>query len=151
MYLPLALRGLSNDPCHRYEPNNTLSTAFGPLSNGEAIEAALCDGDPNDYYFVELPAGTTLTLNLTNIPAGVDYDLLLYDVTGGDPIAQSRGYGTTPEHIEMALESGRYFVRVDPYQGRSLQPYRLSVSWGAAVQAETPARFDWSKPLASTP
>jgi len=48
---PLIYRGLSADLCQRYEPNDTLSTAWGPLANGQAIEAALYSGDPDDYYY----------------------------------------------------------------------------------------------------
>jgi hypothetical protein len=141
----LLLRGLSADPCRRYEPNDTLSTAWGPLANGQAIEAALCSGDPDDYYFVDLAAATTLVLDLTNLPSGTDYDLVLYNAVGGE-LASSRNVGTAAERITRAVSAGRYFVRVYPYSGRSTQPYRLTASWGATTQGEEPMIEDWGKP-----
>jgi hypothetical protein len=134
-YLPLIYRGLSADPCRRYEPNDALSTAWGPLANGGAIEAALCSGDPDDYYFVDLAAATTLVLDLTNLPSGTDYDLVLYNAAGSE-LAASRNYGTTAERITRGVSAGRCFVRVYPYSGRSSQAYRLIATWGAAGQGE---------------
>ena len=127
VYLPVLRQGLNANLCQRYEPNNTLMTAKGPLENGETIESALCNGDPDDYHFVDLAATTTLVLDLTHLPAGTDYDLFLYSTTGGSPIAQSRNTGTAPERISISLAAGRYYVRVYPYTGRSSQPYLLSL------------------------
>jgi hypothetical protein len=74
-------------------------------------------------------------LDLTNLPPGTDYDLLLYNAAGGE-LASSRNVGTAPEHIVRTVSAGRYYVRVYPYQGRSPQPYRLTASWGATAQGE---------------
>ncbi|MBK9092476.1 MAG: SBBP repeat-containing protein [Anaerolineae bacterium] len=124
-------------PCQRYEPNNTLGTATGPLANGQTMEAALCTGDPDDFYYIELSAGATLTLDLNNLPAGTDYDLLLYASTGGTPIAESRNTGIVAERIVKVITAGRYYIRVYPYAGRSDQAYRLHIVWGAASAVET--------------
>lgn len=137
-------------PCERYEPNNSLSTAWGPLINGQAIEAALCSGDPDDYFYLDLAAATTLVLDLTNLSAGTDYDLVLYNAAGGEVVA-SRNYGTAAERIARGVTVGRYFVRVYPYSGRSSQAYRLSAAWGAAAQGEEPTVEDWGKPEVEAP
>jgi len=138
-------RGLSPDPCLRYEPNDTLSTAWGPLANGQAIEAALCNGDPDDYFYVDLASATTLVLDLTNLPSGTDYDLVLYNANGSE-LATARNYGTTAERITRGVSAGRYYVRVYPYSGRSSQAYRLTAAWGGPIQAEEPAPVDWGLP-----
>lgn len=138
-------------PCQRYEPNNTLSTATGPLANGQTMEAALCTGDPDDFYFIDLSAGATLTLDLTNLPTGTDFDLFLYNASGGNPIAQSRNTGMVPERIVKAITAGRYYIRVFPYEGRSSQPYRLRVVWSNALANAEPGRQDWSKVPVATP
>jgi hypothetical protein len=162
VYLPVARRGLPRptptpaptvhpDVCQRYEPNNTLSTAWGPLPRNQAIQAALCSGDPDDYYYLDLAAAATLSLDLTNLPAGTDYELVLYNAGGGQ-LADSRNGGTTPERIVRTLAAGRYYVRVYPYSGRSSQPYRLIASWGTAAQATEPAADTaWDKPPLPAP
>jgi hypothetical protein len=107
-----------------------LRTAFGPLANGETIEAALCSGDPDDYYYVDLLAAATLDLFLSNLPAGTNYDLYLYRWTGGNHLTRSVNPGTMPEQIHIELGPGRYGIRVYPSTaGRSPQPYRLAVNW----------------------
>jgi hypothetical protein len=69
-----------------------------------------------------------LAIDLTNLPAGTDYDLVIYNAAGSQ-LAESRSDGTTPEHIVAAVTAGRYYVRVYPYQGRSSQAYRLTAAW----------------------
>jgi len=122
-------------PCQRYEPNDSLSSAFGPLANGSVIEVALCDGDPEDYYQVALAGAATLRVDLDNLPAGTDYDLYLYDATAPQNyLARSVNVGTTPESIQINLSSGSYALRIYPStSGRSNQPYRLAVNWAPEV------------------
>ena len=146
LYAPLLWRGVRDaatptptptvsptpGPCQRYEPNNTLSSAFGPLANGSVIEAALCDGDPDDYYQMALAGAATLQVDLDNLPAGTDYDLYLYDATAPQNyLARSVNVGTTPESIRISLPAGSYALRVYPLPtaGRSSQAYRLTVQW----------------------
>jgi hypothetical protein len=138
--------------CLRYEPNDSLSTAWGPLANGQAIEAALCSGDPDDYFYVDLASGTTLVLDLTNLPSGTDYDLVLYNAAGSQ-LAASRNYGNAAERITRGVATGRYQMRVYPNgAARSSQTYRLTASWGAAAQGEEAAAdMAWDKPPVPAP
>lgn len=119
------------DPCQQFEPNNTLGSAFGPLPNGAVIEAALCNGDPDDYYQVVLTVPATLQASLHNLPAGTDYDLYLYDVNAPSQyLVRSANAGTDPEFIQIGLSAGRYVLRIYPsMSGRSSQPYRLTLWW----------------------
>ena len=93
------------------------------------IEAALCEGDSDDWYKVTLDTDATLEATLDNLPAGTDYDLYLYSAAGGASLAQSANTGVTPEVIRVNLPAGRYGLRVYPLAGRSAQPYWLSVRW----------------------
>jgi hypothetical protein len=110
------------------EPNDSLSAAYGPLSRGGALQATLCNGDPDDYYFVTLSAAGTLSVDLTGIPAGTDFDLLLYNSSGA-AIAESRKPGAQAEQIRRSVQAGRYYVRVHPYSGRSPAAYTLLTNW----------------------
>jgi hypothetical protein len=76
-----------------------------------------------------------LVLDLTNLPPGTDYDLVLYNAAGGE-LAASRNYGTTAERITRGVSAGRYYVRVYPYSGRSTQAYRLTAAWGMTGSGE---------------
>ena len=91
-------------------------------------------------------------LDLTNLPAGTDYDLVLYNAAGSQ-LAASRNYGNAAERISRGVSVGRYFVRVYPNgAARSSQAYRLTASWGAAAQGEEPAAdMAWDKPPVPTP
>jgi hypothetical protein len=124
-YLPLIGKPTPG-PCARYEPNDSLASA-SVLPGKGTIEAALCLGDPDDYYYVELESTARLQLDLTNIPPGTDYDLYLYRDT--QEIAHSDKPGTSDEHIEITLAGGKYFIRVYPRSGRSSQAYKLTVKW----------------------
>lgn len=146
LYTPLLWRGVGSAPtptptpsasptpghCQRYEPNNTLSSAFGPIATGSVIEAALCEGDPDDYYQVALTSAAVLQVHLDNLPAGTDYDLYLYDATSPQNyLARSVNVGTAPEFIQISLPARTYALRVYPLPtaGRSTQAYRLTMQW----------------------
>ncbi len=117
-------------PCQLYEPNDSLSSAFGPLANGSVIEVALCDGDPWDYYSFDLTQPAAAHLTLDQLPQGTDYDLYLYPSNSGDFLARSINKDTQPEAIDLALPSGRYYISVYPSTSvRSSQPYRLGLWW----------------------
>jgi hypothetical protein len=110
------------------EPNDTVSQANGPLVSGLTYYGTLSGAiGASDYFYFDLPAGYSVELWLTNIPAGSDYDLVLYDSDLG-----MRGYsgltGSGDEHIVTALSAaGRYFVRVYHRSGAGsgTQPYHL--------------------------
>ncbi len=125
-YLPLVAHRLWCDP---YEPNDGYSQAYGPLTPGTVYEAMLCPGDPDDLYYIDLPAACQVTIDLTNVPAGTDYDLSVWD-SNREFLASSRRSGNANEQIAWAAAAGTYYVRVWPSSGRSdLQPYHLLVDY----------------------
>lgn len=164
-YMPLILKQPTPtatqppDYCARYEPNDTLSSAWGALSSGQTLDAALCSGDSDDYYYVDLPVTAQLTVQLTNIPAGADYDLILYNQSA-QTIAESRQGGSTSEQVTKPLNAGRYFIRVYPFNNRSSSPYRLSAAWSPLALSDLTAEPlmeqlapapDWGKPPLDAP
>lgn len=125
-FVPLFLR---NFPAAwaRYEPNDTFATAYGPLVTDRIYEAYIWPAGDQDYYYIDATStAADITVSLTNLPAGVDYDLYLYN-TALALVAQSAHYGNADEVIRYRpAATGRYFVRIYPYQGASKdQPYRL--------------------------
>ena len=131
VYLPIGLAEYSA-ACARYEPNASIYDAHGPLVSGQAYFAYICPGDENDYYYYfDISTHNPITMDLTGIPDGADYDLFLYDrlAPGDEYIAYSREGGNTDEHIDYTpVVTGRYYTRVWPFDGYSqATPYRLVV------------------------
>jgi uncharacterized repeat protein (TIGR01451 family) len=109
------------------EPNDDMHAgANGPLVPGLNYHGALPEGDPQDYFYIDLPGSRTMELWLTDIPAGHDYDLYLRNAQG-TVLAGSSRYGNADEHILTGiLPQGRYYIQVHHYSpGGSTQPYRL--------------------------
>jgi hypothetical protein len=92
-------------------------------------------GDTDAYAFRLSDDASDVVLDLTNLPA--DYDLYLTDSTG-TVVGQSVQDDTTPEHIELPLAAGTYYVYVHVDVGRdadAFDPYTLRLSLGAAAVA----------------
>ena len=120
-------------PWRRFEPNDSLATAYGPLVSGQRYEAFIWPSGDQDYYFVNVTSTSVdLTIRLANIPTGVDYDLYLYNsVTATAPVASSAQYSNVDEFIRYRPSTaGRYFIRIYPYQGANKdQPYHLTATF----------------------
>jgi hypothetical protein len=120
------------EPCDICEPNNSLSQACGPLAPGKRYQYFIrCTTKPDDdYYYIDLETPGTVTLDLTDIPPGADYDIYLYDENKTLKCYSNRG-GNLPEHAECHLgSSGRYYVWVHPYAGcNESDPYVLTVAY----------------------
>jgi len=116
--------------CDPYEPNDRLGQAYGPLASGVTYWARLCEGDADDYYYIDVSSLHPISIRLGHIPAGTDYDLFLYDRTG-TKMKESRRRGSTDEHIDHTpARTGRYYIRVYPFSGRSnTDSYALSVQY----------------------
>lgn len=128
VFLPLVQ---VSHPWFRYESNNTIATAYGPLTSNQVYEAFIWPAGDQDYYFINVAStASDITVSLTNIPADADYDLYLYDSTPS-LVASSAQYGSVNEFIRYRpVASGRYNIRIYPYQGANKdQPYRLTATF----------------------
>jgi len=88
----------------------------------------------DDYYYVDVPAGRDLTLDLFYIPAGANYDLVLYDpAILNDPNRKPLKYSSNPdnryEHIFYPKKNTaqRYYIRVLSLGNAAPNTYRLQV------------------------
>jgi len=113
-YLPLVLK----DFCDPYDPNENRGTAWGPLASGQIIRAQICPWDSRDVYYFHASGPVQVTIDLTNMPGHVDFDLYLWDQTGFDPVARSEKPAGQDERIVYTLPGyGFYYVEVYPYSG----------------------------------
>jgi len=120
-YLPLVL----NKPCDPYDPNENRRIAWGPLASGQSIHAQICPWDSRDVYWFDAwfplpppPGRVQVTIDLTNMPGNVDFDLYLWDETGFDPVAKSENPAGQNERIIYTLTDwGIYYVDVYPRAG----------------------------------
>lgn len=108
VYLPL-VRAVPPSPT---AINNTFAqAAFLPFNQNVFSNFAA----PLDYYDVfrfDLTAQRVTTIELTNIPADHDYDLLLYN-NNKTLLAESRNLAGQNEQIVRNLGPGRYYVVVE--------------------------------------
>ncbi len=110
-----------------YEPNDNFTQAK-PITPGTTIRAYICTEGEQDYYKFTAAAGRRITVRLTDIPAGQDYDLYLSDPSQTQ-VASSTASGNADERIDYtATVGGTYYVTVTGYSGYSTtQAYSLRV------------------------
>ncbi len=103
---------LCNDP-----KGNEGENAAKPFTNiGQACIGSFNNpaNDVDDWYEVNLAVGQTITVDLTSIPAGDNYDVYLY-IRGneGSPVKQSTNTGSANETFTYQVPTAsRYYVRV---------------------------------------
>ena len=132
-YLPTPQPGEVCDLC---EPNSVWEQACGPLEPGLGYEYLIrcteeSTGSPDDdFYYVDVGAPGTITLDLTGIPPDTDYSIYLYDDHKTLTCSSDNG-GNADEHVECPVTRvGRYRVRVWPWTGCSdSDPYTLTVAY----------------------
>lgn len=117
----------TNDPDSVYVANDTRTTAqaiANPAMVGGFVTATPTFGlshrytlsaDPDDVYAVDLVAGQSVALEIADSPSA-DLDLALYD-SAGTLIDSSLGVARY-ETVTVPT-SGRYYLRVNAYSGRS--------------------------------
>ena len=99
-----------------FEPNDSLSVAYGPLQSGVAIHATIAAESDVDWYWLEAGQGD-MTVTLSDIPAGSDYDLFLTD-KDGNIYADSQSRGDTTEVITVPVTAGGpFWIKVKSFLG----------------------------------
>ena len=110
------------------EPNDAHTQANGPIKPSLVYYGTFPNGDDvDDYYFFDLSTARRVSLWLTNIPSGHNYDLILRDAS-----LTQKGYSgnlsNSDEYIrtDNILSAGRYYIQVfHRSSGGSTQPYHL--------------------------
>ena len=112
------------------ETNETFGTAtrfaIGDTVYGRMYPNTGFSTDVDMFSFSNYLSGTT-TVSLTNIPAGCNYDLYLYD-QNYNLVASSTNSSNLPETISKPLGLAKYYVKVASYSGYSAYYYNLKVT-----------------------
>lgn len=113
LLFPLVVDGIPPALTNPHEPNDAIPLAFGPLQTGIPIASNFATiSDNEDFFFFHSGITGTITLDLTGIPEGANYDLYLYDYSK-TLLAASLNLSNQDEHIELDfLPAHAYFVRV---------------------------------------
>ncbi len=136
IYLPLILKNLWPD---LYEPNDAWKTAWGPLQKGAPYTAAICpETDSSDWYWLIISTLNPITIDLTGLNQGTDFNLYVYYDDDGDP-------DTYPQYlwgevqrgadhlVRTPTHTGTYYVHVyrnpDPAYGLNVGPYKLKANF----------------------
>lgn len=100
------------------ESNNTRGTAQVITPNPALVNGRLSGSTDTDYFRVTLGAGKTLTATLTP-PAGVDYDLYLYNSAGTQVASSIKGAGAvdTATYANGGGAAITVYARVRYYSG----------------------------------
>ena len=128
IYLPVILKNYT-PPFYgpnEIEPNDDAKTqANGPIISGQTYLGKLPPGDSKDYFYIDLQETHTIEIWLNNIPAGQDYDLVLYDANLTQ-LALSNDIGDSNEYIlSDALQPGRYYIQAWNAGDGSSEAYHL--------------------------
>ena len=117
-----------------YEPNNSTSAAYGPITSGTIYNSYIYSGADADFYYFDTTAAGTITVSLTNLPK--DYDVYLLN-SAGTTVAKSESGSTSNENISYSsTAAGKYYVKVMGYSGA------FSTSTAYALKATYPSGTD---------
>jgi Tol biopolymer transport system component len=108
------------------EPNNFFIEANRnlPLCETTPVIGTVSTSDIDDIYRLELNQSGIVRIELTQIPAGADYDLYLYNAERGE-VTVSNTPGSASEIIRLNLPDGRYYVRIYSRQYSGANTYQL--------------------------
>ena len=97
-----------------FEPNETLATGAAIVS-GVTNSAAISTATDIDYFKITTTATSSIVYNLVG-PAGVDYDLYVYNSAGTQ--LGSGATTTSTETVSLASQvAGTYYIKVMGYTG----------------------------------
>lgn len=98
-----------------YEPNESSTTAYGPIGQGSYL-GKICSASDVDWFKADFTAGDTVTLTLS-VPSNNDYDLEIYGPDANWKAGSYNGTGATETISYPVPVSGRYSIRIYGYQG----------------------------------
>jgi hypothetical protein len=115
-----------------FEPNDSLTSAYGPLAAAQAYEAALESGADRDFYFfyATAPSAGAIVVTVRNLGGGSalsGVDATLLDATETAVAALPYLGDGEVRSVEARLAPQKYFVEVSPSEGFG-DSYRLEVS-----------------------
>lgn len=91
-----------------YETNNTLATAYGPLTSGTIYNSYIYTSTDIDYYYFNTAAAGTISISCT-VP--LDYDIYLYN-SSGTQLASASTLKATETITYNASSAGKFYIKV---------------------------------------
>ncbi len=120
------------------EPNASIAEANGPVGNGVAVSGTISSSSDDDYFWFDVDTAGNINISVA-IGSSADLDWYLYNSAGTQV---DRGYTVSnPEAGSYSASVGRYYVRVDGYNGAT-SSYTLTVDGGLAPVSEAPEKQD---------
>ena len=116
------------------EVNNTLATANPVTSSNTLVNANIGSTSDIDYFRVDLPTGKTLSAVLTAVSSSADYDLAVYNSSGGQLGLSENGAGAADSvsSANTGTSVATRYVRVIRYSGGTGATngrYTLKLNW----------------------
>ncbi len=110
-----------------YEPNDSESEAYGPLTSGSSYEGKICSNSDVDWYKVNITSTGAISLSLT-VPSSNDFDLELYDTSGTLIASSNRDTGDDESIRYDVTTEGDYYIKIYDFYGSYNQttPYTLT-------------------------
>lgn len=137
-------------PTDTFEPNDSLSQAYGFLVSGTQYASYIYTSNDVDYYKINVTTTGVINIDLTSLPG--DYDLYLLNSSGGE-IASSKNWGTYSESISYTASTlGTYYLKILGYYGAcsNSDSYILKATIPTSVPADsTPPTGAPGKPAAN--
>ena len=103
----------TTQPCpDTYEPNDFAADAWA-ITPPIELESHFCDDEDRDWFRFRVGTGQVIRVDLSSLPTGYDYDVILYNpaLVWADA---SQSSGSVDERIvHTAAETGWYRVQVD--------------------------------------
>jgi hypothetical protein len=128
---------------YTYEPNESITTAYGPIASGTTYISKLCTSTDIDYY--KFTTGTSGNINIyCSVPAGKDYDVELLNSSGVKVASGVNGTGAA-ENFNHNGAAGNYYVKVFGYNGSYDQTntYTLKATY---LTSDTPPTISITAP-----
>jgi hypothetical protein len=121
-----------------YEPNDVYNQATGPIPSGSVIRAYISWEQDVDAYFIETKTTQPISVKLTDIPAGTDYDVYLLDRSS--VLAKSDGQSSEEFITYSPPRTGTYWIAVASYSGASTtSAYTLTIDYDGGQDAASGA------------
>lgn len=127
------------------EPNDDFSTSDHFVAGDEQRGYFTTTSDNYDCYDVILRNNTNVTISLTNISAGCDFDVYFYSPTQ-QLLASGLNISNKSEFVRYSnLPSyDTYYIKVRRYNGTSSSYYSLSVTIGDKITSNTNSSYNES-------
>ena len=108
------------------EPNDDAGSADGAVGNGTNVSGSISSASDDDWFYFDLSAAGTITISV-DIDGSSDLDWYLYTASNTtDWVARGYTVNDPETGTYNATATGRYYVRVDGYQG-AISDYTLNI------------------------